>query len=364
MKKRVGIIFGGKSGEHEVSIYSAINIYDALNRELWIPFLIGVDKEGNFRYVDDKSNIENIEDPKRIKIKEDTPIIHPIKGDEDGKLYFFYSESGSFAIETDFIFPIIHGNLGEDGSLQGFLKWFNVPFAGPSVLGSAIGMDKDVTKRLLNEAGIRVCKFLTIRTDELCDEKLYFIEKELGFPLFVKPSSTGSSIGISKVKRKEDLKGAIEEAFKYDKKVIVEEFIPGREIECAVLGNEEIFTSCLGEIVPKHEFYSYEAKYIDPDGALLLAPAEVEKEIEMEIREIAKRAFKILECEGMARVDFFLKGKEIYLNEINTLPGFTKISMYPKLWELSGLSYSQLLDKLILLGFERFEREKKIKNIY
>lgn len=361
MKKKIGILFGGKSGEHEVSIQSALNIFEALDRDKYVPFLIGVDKEGNFRFLSGSSHIVNRDEPKRIAISVEAPIVQPIKG-ENSTLCFFYNESGSFAEEVDFVFPIIHGNSGEDGCLQGFLKWLEVPFAGASILGSSIGMDKDVAKRLLKEAGIDVCRFFTFSKME-CERREFLKSAEkLGFPIFVKPASTGSSLGISKVKNPQELQRAVERALSFDKKVILEEAVVGRELECAVLGNDEVFASCLGEIIPKHEFYSYDAKYVDPDGAELIAPAEIPVEIEEKIKEIAVKSFKVLECEGMARVDFFLtKDGKIFVNEINTLPGFTKISMYPRLWQISGIPYDKLLDKLIELGFQRYENEKKLK---
>jgi len=361
MKKRIGVLFGGKSGEHEVSIQSALNIFEALDRDKYIPVLIGVDKEGNFRLLEGASQIVYKEDPKRIAISPVAAVVQPIKG-ENSTLCFFYNENGSFAEEVDFVFPIIHGSSGEDGCLQGFLKWLEVPFAGASILGSSVGMDKDVTKRLLKEANIDVCRFFTFSRADSEEGEYLKAAYELGFPLFVKPASSGSSLGISKVRNREELGKAVERAFMFDKKVMLEEAVVGRELECAVLGNEDVTASCLGEIIPKHEFYSYDAKYVDPEGAKLVAPAEVPFEIEEKIRQTAIKAFKVLECEGMARVDFFLsKEGRILVNEINTLPGFTRISMYPRLWGLSGIAYSELLDRLISLGFERFEKEKKLK---
>ncbi len=361
MKRKIGILFGGRSGEHEVSIQSALNIFEAIDRDKYIPFLIGVDKKGNFRFLQNSSFIKNKENPKTISISEEAPVVQPIKG-ENSTLCFFYDENGSFAEEVDFIFPIIHGNGGEDGCLQGFLKWLQVPFAGASILGSAIGMDKDVTKRLLKEAQIEVCKFFTFSGEECLRGEFFKSAEELGFPIFVKPASTGSSLGITKVKNREELRKAVERALKFDRKVLLEEAVVGRELECAVLGNEEVFASCFGEIIPTHEFYSYDAKYIDPDGAKLIAPADIPPLIEEKMKSIAIKTFKVLECEGMARVDFFLtEDSRIFVNEINTLPGFTQISMYPRLWQLSGISYSELIDKLIELGFQRYEKEKKIQ---
>jgi D-alanine-D-alanine ligase len=361
MKIKVGIVFGGKSGEHEVSIQSAANIFEALDLEKYEPFLLGVDKTGMWRFGRDLSIILNRENPKMISIAPETPVVEPIKG-EDGTLHFFFEESGSYAQNIDVVFPIMHGSLGEDGCLQGFLKWMEIPFAGASVLGSAIGMDKDVAKRLLKERCVPVCRFRTYARKECGRKLLSEGAKELGYPLFVKPCNAGSSLGISKVKSENELDGAVERALLFDEKILLEESVSGRELECAVLGNDEPEASCFGEIVPKAEFYSYDAKYVDDDGAELIAPAELKKDIEAKMKAMAIKAFRTLECEGMARVDFFLRnGEEPLVNEINTLPGFTKISMYPKLWELSGLGYSKLLDRLIELGIERFDREKKLK---
>lgn len=361
MKKKIGIIFGGESGEHEVSIQSAANIFEALDTEKYEPFLIGVDKKSFWRLGKDLSIILNRDNPKAVSIAPEAPIVEPIKG-EEGKLLLFFEESGSFAQDIDVVFPIIHGSLGEDGCLQGFLKWMGIPYAGASVLGSAIGMDKDVAKRLLKEEGVPVCEFRRY-TREDCREKKYSTgAKELGYPLFVKPCNAGSSLGISKVKKESELQSSVERALLFDEKILLEEAVMGRELECAVLGNEKPTASCFGEIIPKAEFYSYDAKYVDENGAKLVAPAEIPKEAENEMKEIAIKAFQTLECEGMARVDFFLRsdGKP-FVNEINTLPGFTKISMYPRLWALSGLPCGRLLDRLIGLGMERSEREKKLK---
>lgn len=361
MKMKVGIVFGGKSGEHEVSIQSAANIFEALDLEKYEPFFLGVDKTGMWRFGRDLSMIINRDNPKTIAIAPEAPVVEPIKGD-DGKLHFFYEDNGSYAQDIDVVFPILHGSLGEDGCLQGFLKWMDIPFAGASVLGSAVGMDKDVAKRLLKEKGVPVCRFRTYKRKD-CDKKLYLKgAEELGYPLFIKPCNAGSSLGISKVKKADELQSAVERALLFDGKLLLEEAVAGREIECAVLGNDEPAASCLGEIVPKAEFYSYDAKYVDDDGAELIAPAKLDRDIEEKMRTAAVKAFETLECEGMARVDFFLKDTgEFMVNEINTLPGFTKISMYPRLWALSGLSYGKLLDRLIELGIERSEREKKLK---
>jgi D-alanine-D-alanine ligase len=261
---------------------------------------------------------------------------------------------------VDVIFPILHGPFGEDGTLQGLLKLANIPFVGASVLGSAVGMDKDVMKRLLREAGILIGKFSTIKADNIPTyEKVI---KNLGQPFFIKPANMGSSIGVSKVKEKKDYQKAIQEAFNYDGKIILEENIVGREIECAVLGNDDPAASIPGEIIPSHDFYSYEAKYLDENGARLEIPAKLSNQLVKKIQLLAIKTFEVLSCEGMSRVDCFLRENgDILVNEINTIPGFTSISMYPKMWEASGISYPDLIDKLIQLAFERFEEEKKLK---
>jgi len=253
----------------------------------------------------------------------------------------------------------MHGPFGEDGSMQGLLKLAGVPFVGPSVLGSAVGMDKDVMKRLFRDAGIPIGRFIVIKDNE----KINFnkVKKELGLPVFVKPVNMGSSVGINKVRNEKEFKKAVKEAFKFDTKVIIEEFISGREIECSVLGNKKPTASIPGEIIANQEFYSYDAKYID-EGSVAVIPAKIDKKTTKKIQELAIRVFKVLNCEGMGRVDFFLKKNgRVVVNEINTIPGFTKISMYPKLWEASGMPFSKLLDKLIELAIERFKKEQKLK---
>lgn len=314
-KLKIGVLFGGKSAEHEVSLQSAKNVINALDKNKYQVTLIKINEDGKF-------NFNNL-------------------------------------INFDVIFPVLHGPFGEDGSMQGLLKLSGIPFVGAGVLGSAVGMDKDTMKRLFRDAGIPIGKFITIRSvDSINFNK---IKKELGLPLFIKPVNMGSSVGISKVKSKNEFEKAIKEAFKFDTKVIIEEFIDGREIECSVLGNENPVASVPGEIIVNQEFYSYDAKYIDT-GSVTEIPAKVEKKTIKKIQNIAVQVFQTLNCEGMGRVDFFLKKNgSIVVNEINTIPGFTNISMYPKLWEASGLPLSKLLDKLINLAIERFEKEQKLK---
>jgi len=261
---------------------------------------------------------------------------------------------------VDVIFPVLHGPFGEDGSMQGLLKLSGVPFVGAGVLGSAVGMDKDVMKRLLRDAGIKIGKFITLKNNEKVDFNK--IKKELGLPIFIKPANMGSSVGVSKVRNENEFKKAVKKAFTFDVKIIIEEFINGREIECSVLGNDKPMASIPGEVIASHEFYSYNAKYIDENGATVQIPAKLEKNIQKKIQELAIKTFQVLNCEGLGRVDFFLKKNgEIFVNEINTLPGFTNISMYQKLWAASGIPQNKLLDRLIDLAIERFNKEQKLK---
>jgi D-alanine-D-alanine ligase len=269
-----------------------------------------------------------------------------------------------FQEKVDVVFPILHGPFGEDGTVQGLLKLAGVPFVGAGVLGSAVGMDKDVMKRLLRDAKIPIPKFITLKLGE--DVPSYSsIAEKLGSPFFVKPANLGSSVGVNKVGKNSEYKTAIDAAFEYDNKILIEQFMEGREIECSVLGNENPIASVPGEVVPTHEFYSYEAKYIDENGAALEIPAKLAAQITRRIQQLAVDTFKTLSCEGLARVDFFLTTKnKIVVNEINTIPGFTSISMYPRLWQASGISYTDLIDRLIQLALERFAKEKRLKTIF
>jgi len=338
MKKiKVGIIFGGKSSEHEVSLMSTKSIVKAINKDKYEIILIGIDKNGSWSYYNIKNYLLNENNPKTIKLG------RPLKA-----LQMDFSKL-NVQKPFDVAFPVLHGLNGEDGTVQGFLKLFEIPFIGADVLGSAIGMDKDVSKKLLRDANIPIANFLTFRKSE----QISFpkIKKELGFPFFIKPANAGSSVGVSKIKDQKLFKEAIYSAFMHDSKILAEEYIKGREIECSVLGNENPIASLPGEVVPLHEFYSYEAKYIDENGAKLICPAELSKKTIKDVQELAIKTYKTLELKGMARVDFFLKANgKLFVNEVNTIPGFTKISMYPKLWEISGLSYPKLLDRLIKLA--------------
>jgi D-alanine-D-alanine ligase len=318
-KIKVAVLFGGKSAEHEVSLNSAKNVIRSLDGEKYDVVEIMIDKEGNW----DKTLLDGV----------------------------------------DVVFPVLHGPFGEDGSMQGFLKINNLPFVGPGVLGSAVAMDKDVTKRLLRDAGLPIGKFLVIYKTGVILNLFQDLIKQLGLPFFLKPANLGSSVGVNKVHNEEEFKKFVEEAFQYDTKIIAEEFIQGREIECSVLGNENPKSSVPGEVAASHEFYDYDAKYIDEAGADLKVPAELSGELAKEAQDLAIKTFRTLCLEGMARIDLFLTDdNKFYVNEANTIPGFTNISMYPKLWEASGIGHGELVDRLIELAMERFERENKLKS--
>ncbi|MDY0395263.1 D-alanine--D-alanine ligase [Virgibacillus halophilus] len=362
MKKvKVGIIFGGKSAEHEVSLQSAKNIVDAIDKDKYEVTLIGIDKQGRWHLNDQTSYLLNAENPKLIQLNKSNDNVAIVPG--SGSSQMIHASNGAVLDQLDVVFPIVHGTLGEDGSLQGMLRLANVPFVGPSVLSSSICMDKDIAKRLLQGAGIHVAKGLVYTTANKQDAAYEQAVEELGTPMFIKPANQGSSVGVSKVSTKEEFDKALDVAFDYDHKVVVEEAIIGREIECAVLGNEEPKASLPGEILPQTAFYSYESKYIDEKGAELAIPAELPEETVKQVQAAAIAAFQTLQCEGLARVDFFLtEDGKIYVNEVNTLPGFTKISMYPKLWEISGVPYSELISELLDLAIARHEKDNQLKS--
>lgn len=353
---RIAILLGGKSAEHEISLLSARSICEAIDKKKYQSILIGIDKNGEWQLV----QFPDGKWPKAIRSARPNRRVTLVPGKKSCQLVALAGRRGTAAV--DVVFPVLHGPFGEDGTIQGLLKLAKVPFVGAGVLGSAVGMDKDVMKRLLRDAGIRTAKFLVFHRAPSDAINFDDLKHQLGLPFFIKPANLGSSVGIHKVKDKEGLESALNGAFRYDNKILVEEYIQGREIECSVLGNEQPIASLPGEIIPRHEFYSYEAKYLDEEGAILKIPAELSPDVVKEIQEISIKTFRTLCCEGMARVDFFLRdNREVIVNEINTIPGFTKISMYPKLWEVSGISYTELIDRLIQLALERFKREKKLK---
>ncbi len=360
-KIRVGILFGGKSAEHEVSLQSAKNVAEAIDKNKYEVVLIGIDKSGRWLMPDQAQFLLNDNNPKLIKLNNgngQNVALIPQSGGELTNL-----TDGAITNSVDVVFPILHGTFGEDGTIQGLLKLANIPFVGAGVLGSAVGMDKDVMKRLLREAGIPIGKFVTAKENTV--PTYAEAVRMLGTPIFVKPANLGSSVGVSKVGNEDEYNKAVREAFRYDRKILLEEAIVGREIECAVLGNEESKASIVGEVISNHDFYSYDAKYIDENGAKVEIPAELSSEKMAEAQALAVKVFKTLECEGLGRVDMFLKENgELLVNEINTIPGFTSISMYPKLWEASGVSYSELIDKLVELALKRFEQEKGLETSF
>jgi D-alanine-D-alanine ligase len=364
-KMNIGVLYGGRSGEHDVSLCSAASVFSALDRNKYEITAIGIDRDGRWYVQDNPKIILDKNFGKTLSLKKSGKwLVNHFE--QKNKLHLYDLKNKNKEVIIDVVFPVLHGTFGEDGTLQGLLELAMVPYVGADVTGSAVGMDKDIAKRLLNQAGIPVVPSVTVNKQRWQDDSKFIMKNvldKLGLPLFVKPVCTGSSVGVKKVKKKEMLAEAMDFAFQFDTRVMIEKAVDCREIECAVLGNEKPVASILGEIIPRHEFYSYEAKYIDPEGAALKIPAEINKALAGKIRKIAVEGYMALGCSSMARVDFFLdkKTNKFYLNEINTLPGFTSISMYPKLWEATGLKYSDLLDKLIALALDRHKKKLGIK---
>lgn len=357
---KIGVLYGGRSGEHDVSLCSAASVAAALDPKKYDIVAVGIDRDGRW-YVQDRPVIVADKAFGRVLAlqKKGTWLVNHF---EEGSRLFVYDIASGKKVALDVIFPVLHGTYGEDGTLQGLLELACVPYVGVDVAGAAVGMDKDLAKRLLAQAGIPVVPWITASRFAWGSRPAAVLrraQKELCPPWFVKPLRTGSSVGIRKVKTKKDLACAIDYALQFDTGIMIETGIDCREIECAVLGNDEPQASVLGEILPAHEFYSYEAKYLDPEGAKMRIPAKLPARLAAVIRACAVAGFRALNCNSMARVDFFLDKKTggFYLNEINTLPGFTSISMYPKLWEATGLPYRKLLDRLIQLALLR-HREK------
>ncbi|OLO04265.1 MULTISPECIES: D-alanine--D-alanine ligase [Salinicola] len=361
-KIRVGVICGGKSAEHEVSLQSARNIVDALDRERFEVTVIGIDKQGQWHVNDADNFLVHADDPRRIALNPSDGDIALVPGREQRQLIATETSQGTLG-QLDVVFPIVHGTLGEDGSLQGLLRMANLPFVGSGVLGSAAGMDKDVAKRLLRDAGIPVAPFVTLTRRTAASADFEALRAELGTPLFVKPANQGSSVGVSRVESAAEFHQALTLALTFDHKVLIESAVVGREIECAVLGNDSPEASVCGEIVVENGFYSYDTKYIDDEAATVAVPAAIDASASEAIRDIAVRTFQVLECAGLARVDVFLTAEgKVVVNEINTLPGFTRISMYPKLWQASGLTYSALVTRLIELAMARHAEDLGLRH--
>jgi D-alanine-D-alanine ligase len=395
MKKlRVGILFGGRSGEHEVSLLSAASVFNAIDKSKYEVVPIGITKQGRWVTATDAERLlkgefsHSQERPLRAGDPEATAgaallangeavVFPPEPQKGGGSLTAFQSDAATHgltrraadhAISVDVIFPVLHGTFGEDGTIQGLLELADIAYVGAGVLGSAAGMDKDVMKSLFRAAGLPIVKHVTaLRSQWEAEPKKVqkLVESTLKYPVFVKPANLGSSLGISKAHDGKELGPAIDEAAKFDRKIVIEQGVGGkkqkaREIECAVLGNDKPAASVAGEIVPSKEFYDYDAKYLD-EGSQLMIPAKLTKAESKKIQELAIGAFQAVDCSGLARVDFLMepKTRKIYLNEINTMPGFTAISMYPKLWAATGVTYPALIEKLIELGLERYREKKK-----
>jgi D-alanine-D-alanine ligase len=395
MKKlRVGILFGGRSGEHEVSLLSAASVLQAIDKDKYEVVPIGITKDGRWLTAGDAENLlqgKLVLEPRQWRAgdPETTPaaavlargqsvVVPPEPVHRQSGLVPFQTDAAltrrasDRAINVDVIFPVLHGTFGEDGTIQGLLELADLAYVGAGVLGSAAGMDKDIMKSLFLAAGLPIVAHVTILRSawEKEPKKVQkLVESKLNYPVFVKPANLGSSVGISKAHDRKELGPAVEEAAKFDRKIVVEQGVGGkkkkaREIECSVLGNDEPAASVPGEIVPVKEFYDYNAKYLD-EGSALIIPAKLTRAETRRVQELAVRSFKAVDCSGLARVDFLMepgssnKARKIYLNEINTMPGFTSISMYPKLWAASGLAYADLIDRLIALGLERHADKKK-----
>ena len=348
MKKlNIGLIYGGKSTEYEVSLRSAKSVLDALDKEKYNVRLIHVLKTGEWVTTTDLSEID-------LTLVENKETMKVVPGQQ------FETETTN--IKLDSIFSVLHGTYGEDGNVQGLLECANVAYVGCDTRGSAVAMDKDVTKRLLDYHHIQVADGVVVHRYEKSEVDYNLIEEALGLPMFIKPANQGSSVGVSKVNNEKEFNSALNSAFDFDEKVLIEAAIVGREIEVSVLGNDELTVSVPGEIVSNVDFYDYESKYLTDDGATLIIPAKLTEDETTKIRAVAENTYRTLDCLGYARVDVFLtESGEVIVNEINTLPGFTSISMYPKLMEESGIPYSELLDKLIDLSIEKYNEKNNIK---
>lgn len=362
-KLRVAVVFGGRSAEHEISLLSARFVVESLDRDRFDPILVGIDKSGRWLLQEEALLLGAARDPRLVRLNQAMPDValaaHPAPGGEAS-----LAIGGRGPAGVDVVFPVLHGPMGEDGAVQGLLELAGVPYVGAGVLGSAVGMDKDVMKRLLAAAGLPVLPWVTLRGAPGASD-LDRCEA-LGYPLFVKPANMGSSVGVRRARSREELAAAIDHAFGFDTKVIVEHGLDHpREVECSVLGDDDPVASVPGEIVVDHPdgFYSYAAKYIDETGATLRIPAQLDAVQASSVQRLAVSTFRVLECAGLARVDFFLSaGGELYVNEINTMPGFTSISMYPKLWEASGVSARELVGRLIDLALERGARRSRLRS--
>jgi D-alanine-D-alanine ligase len=349
-KRKIAILFGGKSGEHEVSLISGASVFTHIDTNLFDPLLIGIDYDGRWHL--QEPPLLDPEQKRLILRSENTPIVSVRPGEG---LW-----AGEKLLDIDAVFPVLHGTFGEDGTIQGLLETAHVPYVGAGVLGSSLGMDKGVVKKIWFHEGLPAVPFVEFSRHEFLMESgpnliARRVENRFSYPVFVKPARSGSSVGVSRVDHREELSEALAAAFRFDTKALIEPRIRGREVECSVIGNETAEAFAVGEIIPRHCFYDYEAKYIDPQGADLKVPADIGEELTEKVRNIARKAYRAAEAEGFARIDFFIREDgEVLLNEINTIPGFTHISMFPKLCAEMGLEYADLITHLIELGLKRF----------
>lgn len=366
---RVGLVFGGRSGEHEVSLASAQSVAKALDKDKYETVLIGVTKEG--RWLTGGNPL------KQLMRESSSPLLrsnnnssgNQVDSNSNGTItrsVSVISTENVLNSSVDVIFPLIHGPYGEDGTIQGLFELADIPYVGAGVAASAVGMDKALMKAIFQSAGLPVCDYLVITRrewEDLPEETISRIEGAFGYPCFVKPANLGSSVGVTKAHNWDELTQALSTAAQFDRRIMVERAVTGREVECSVLGNESPTASVVGEIAPAREFYDYVAKYADESGTRLIIPADITPDQAREVQELAVRAFKAIDACGMARVDFFIEaqGGRVLVNEINTIPGFTNLSMYPKLWEASGLPYPRLIDRLIELALERRSERQRNK---
>ncbi|MGZ3714178.1 MAG: D-alanine--D-alanine ligase family protein [Ktedonobacterales bacterium] len=366
-KLRVGVIFGGRSGEHEVSVASAASVMEALDKEKYEVVPIGITHEGRWLAgADPRRMIAGV--AMEASGEQDTDVTAVTITGDPTRHGLVPADGATAPAPLDIVIPVLHGTYGEDGTLQGLLEMAGVPYAGAGVLGAALGMDKEKAKMVFQAAGLPVVPWVVARRHEyerepeaLCER----IEARFGYPIFVKPANMGSSVGVGKAHDRNELRDVLAMALEYDRKVVVEPGVNCRELECAVLGNDEPIGSVVGEVVPSNEFYDYRAKYVD-NASRLYIPAELPQALAESVRRMAVEAFLALDLSGLARVDFFLDKdtNQIYVNEVNTMPGFTQISMYPKLWEASGIPYPELLDRLIQLGSERYAEKQRNRTSY
>lgn len=378
-KIRVGVIFGGRSGEHEVSLQSAKSVMAALNPDKYEVVPIGITREGRWLTGDAMAALADgrwLTGDAMAALTEASATTQPATLLPDPQssalmrveLVETKPASLSAVTELDVIFPVLHGPYGEDGTVQGLLELANLPYVGAGVVGSAVGMDKGIFKQVMVANGIPVLPwrlFLARTWDRQPQAVLDEVEARLSYPVFTKPANLGSSVGVSKCRNRKELAAGLAEAARYDRRIIVEQGINARELEVSVLGNDDPIASVVGEIRPRREFYDYIAKYVSDDSELII-PAELEPSVADQVRDMAVRAYRAIDCAGLARIDLLMDkdSGHLYMNEINTIPGFTRISMFPKLWQAAGVSYSELLDRLVELALERHEEKEKLKKTY